>query len=43
MKALTRDPSKPSAKALEAKGVNVVKADSNNYASLEAAFRVENP
>jgi hypothetical protein len=38
--AITRDPSKPAAKKLEAQGVEVVDADLINMDSLVAAFKV---
>ena len=38
IRALTRTPSSEAAKALQAKGVQVVKADLNDAASLNAAF-----
>jgi NmrA-like family len=37
IRGVTRDPSKPAAKALEAKGIEIVKGDANDVASLKAA------
>ena len=39
IRGITRDPSKPNAKALEAKGVETVAADTNDKSSLLAAFK----
>lgn len=39
IRGITRDPSKPNAKALEAKGVECVAADINNKDQIEAAFK----
>ena len=40
IRGLTRNPSSEKAKALAAKGVEVVQADINDYASLVKAFEV---
>ena len=39
IRGITRDPSKPNAKALEARGVECVAADINNKDQIEAAFQ----
>ena len=39
IRGITRDPSKPNAKALEARGVECVAADINNKDQVEAAFK----
>jgi NmrA-like family len=39
IRAITRDPSKPAAKKLEAQGMEVVDADLNDVDSLVAAFK----
>ena len=39
IRGITRDPSKPSGQALAAKGVEAVKADMNDMASLQAALK----
>ena len=38
IRGITRDPSKPNAKALEAQGVECVAGDINDKASIKAAF-----
>jgi uncharacterized protein YbjT (DUF2867 family) len=40
VRAVTRDPSKPTCLELKNKGVEVVKGDTNDLASLIAAFKV---
>lgn len=40
IRAITRDPSKPAAKKLEAQGVEVVAADLSDVESLTVAFKV---
>ena len=39
IRAITRDPTKPAAKKLEAEGVELVQADVANGADLEKAFQ----
>jgi uncharacterized protein YbjT (DUF2867 family) len=39
IRAITRDPSKPNAKAIAAKGVDVVKAELGNTDEVEAAVK----
>lgn len=39
IRAVTRDPSKPAAKALAAKGIEVVQGDIDDVASIKAAFK----